>query len=195
MDIRERESGDVQRLNQRIGREKDAEQRDRCRVVVLAIAGDQTRTIQEKLDRSRGFVQRWAYAYRDGGADAIRAGKPPGATPKLTPAQEQAFKQRMLAGPGEADGGVCALRGKDAQLILEQQFAKPYSLPGVYDLLHRLGLSCLKPRPSHRKNDPKAMRQWLEDAPLLSKNKGKNTPASTSRSGSKMKPASVNRAR
>jgi hypothetical protein len=42
-------------------------------------------------------------------------------------------------------------------------------LAGVYVLLHRLGLSSLVPRPRHKKNDPEKMRQWLEDAPFLSK--------------------------
>ena len=35
--------------------------------------------------------------------------------------------------------------------------------------MHRVGLSCLKPRPRHRKNDPRAMAEWLDRAPLLSK--------------------------
>ena len=44
MDIQEHEAGDLGQLNQRIRREKDAEQRDRYRVVVLAVAGDATRS-------------------------------------------------------------------------------------------------------------------------------------------------------
>jgi hypothetical protein len=43
-----------------------------------------------------------------------------------------------------------------------------YTLQGVYDLLERLHLSCLVPRPRHRKNEPQVMRQWVERAPLLS---------------------------
>lgn len=196
MDVHERQPGDLTTLQQRFGRERDAEQRDRLRAAALAIAGTPTRVIQEKLGRSRGFVQRWAYAYRDGGLDALRAGRPPGASSKLTPPQEQAFKQRMLAGPlAGVDGGRCVLRGVDAQRILAQEFGQPYSLPGVYDLLHRLGLSCLKPRPRHRKNDPAAMQQWRHDAPFLSSGCATNTPGSASKSGARTKPASVSRAR
>ena len=169
MDIRERQPDDIATLTQRIRVEKDAEQRDRYRVVLLAIAGSPTQVIQDKLERSRGFVQRWSYAYRDGGIAGIHISKPMGASSKLTLSQEQAFKQRLLTGPTEADGGICTLRGKDARRILQEEFGKPYSLPGVYNLLHRLNLSCLRPRPRHRKNDPAVMQQWLEDAPLLSK--------------------------
>lgn len=168
MNIVERQPGDVEQLEQLVRSEKDAEQRDRYRVVILAIAQNMTKDIQATLHRSRGFVQRWTYAYRDGGIDAIVTGKPPGAEPKLNPSQQQAFKQRMDAGPTDADGGVCTLRGKDAVRILEQEFGQSYSLPGVYALMHRLGLSCLKPRPRHRKNDPQAMAQWQADVPLLS---------------------------
>ena len=38
-----------------------------------------------------------------------------------------------------------------------------------YDLMHRLNLSCLSPRPRHRKNDPEAMAAWVEATPLLSR--------------------------
>jgi transposase len=113
-------------------------------------------------------VQEWSYAYRDGGVEAVRPGKSSGRPTKLPRDREQAFKARMLGGATEADGGVCSLRGADAAKILEAEFGVRYTLDGVYGLLHRLKLSCLVPRPRHRKNDPQVMRQWLEDAPLLS---------------------------
>lgn len=56
--------------------------------------------------------------------------------------------------------------GKDAGRILEEQFGVQYTLDGAYDLLHRLGFSCLTPRPKHRKNDLQPMQQWLDDAPF-----------------------------
>ena len=60
-------------------------------------------------------------------------------------------------------------------------------------LMHRLGLSCLKPRPKHRKNDPEKMEQWLDNAPFLSKPSETNTPTKKSRSGSWMKPGSASK--
>jgi transposase len=119
------------------------------------------------LGRSRRFVQEWAYAYRDGGIDAVRPGRSTGRPPKLPRDREQAFKARVLGGPTEADGGVCVLRGEDARRILEREFGVAYTLDGVYDLLDRLDLSCLVPRPRHRKNDPAAMAAWVDRAPLL----------------------------
>ena len=169
MKLAVRQEGDLERLDALMAREKDARQRDRLRAVRLALEGKQAPAIAAALGRSRRFVQEWAYAYRDGGVEAVRPGKSSGRPTKLPRDQEQAFRARMLAGPTKADGGVCSLRGVDAVKILEKEFGVRYTLDGVYDLLHRLRLSCLVPRPRHRKNDPQVMRQWLDGAPLLSR--------------------------
>jgi transposase len=137
MKVTVRQEGDRERLDTLIAREKVAVQRDRLRAARLALDGREASEIAATLGRSRRFVQEWAYAYRDGGVEAIRPGKSSGRPTKLPREREQAFGAR-------------------------------YTLDGVYDLLHRLKLSCLVPRPRHRKNDPQVMRQWLEDAPLLS---------------------------
>lgn len=164
MDIVLRDPQDAAELTRRIREARDAKQRDRFRSVQLAIAKHSTKTIMAMLDRSRGFVQRWCYTYRDHGLDAIGPRKPPGRPTRLPSAQHSAFKQRVIDGPTEADG-VCALRGADCQRILEEEFGVRYSLNGVYELLHRLNLSVLVPRPQHRKSDPEAQAQWVDDAP------------------------------
>lgn len=159
---------DLQELRDRSRKEHNAKQRDRYRAVLLALEGQTTQAIMHNLDRSRNFVQRWTYAYRDGGIDAIAPIRQSGRPRKLTESEEMQFRERMLAGPQPQDA-VCSLRAKDARRIIESEFGVKYSLPGVFALLHRLGLSPLVPRPSHKKNDPKKMRQWLQEAPLLSR--------------------------
>lgn len=168
MHVKKRNAGDLQELKARARSETRAKQRDRCRAAALALEGCKTESIMEMLGRSKNFVQRWSYAYRDGGVEAIAAKRQTGRPTKLPRQKESHLTQRILAGPTEADNGVCVLRGKDVQQILEKEFGVQYTLFGVYDLMHRLGLSCLKPRPRHRKNDPETMQKWLEQAPLLS---------------------------
>lgn len=171
-----------------------AKQRDRLRAVELALAGESTPTIMRMIGRSRGFVQRWCYVYRDHGLDAVKAQSPPGRPTKLPAEQHEAFRQRVLAGPRDEDG-VCTLRGRDLIDILEHEFGVRYELSGVYDLLHRLNLSVLTPRPRHRKSDEQAMRQWVADAPFLSATCSDNTPTNASKSGSRTKRGSANKAR
>jgi len=169
MNVGLRDEADRTRLRELIDGERDAVQRDRLRAALLAAEGNEAVAIAVTLGRSRRFVQAWAYAYRDGGVGAIKAGRSTGRPTKLPRDREAAFRARVLAGPVVgADGGVCVLRGEDARRILEREFGVAYTLDGVYDLLHRLKLSCLVPRPRHRKNDPAAMAAWLDGAPLLS---------------------------
>lgn len=118
---------------------------------------------------SRRPVQEWVRRYNIHGIAGLWDRPRPGQPTKLHRDRQEVFRQRMLAGPTEADGGLCTLRGKDAQRILAEEFGAHYSLGGAIDLLHRLGLSCLRPRPRHRKNNPQAMQQWLEQSPLLSR--------------------------
>jgi len=185
MHIQERSEGDMAALNRRIRREREAEQRDRYRAVVLAIQGLQTREIQAQICRSRGFVQRWAYAYRDHGIEGLTARPRGGSQPKLSRELQKQFVERFKAGPTDRDGGVCRLGGKDGVRILQEEFGVAYTLNAVYELLHRNGLSCLRPRPRHRKSDPEGQKQWLERAPLLSRKSAKNTRTSGSKSGSR----------
>ncbi len=143
----------------------------RLQIVILAQRGHTAPQIAQTVDMGRRSVQVWVRRYNDQGIDGLWDRSRPGQPTQLPRDQEQAFKQRMLAGPlAKTDGGLCTLRGRDAQRILIDEFNARYSLGGSIKLLHRLGLSCLRPRPQHRKNDPDAMQRWLEDAPLLSKN-------------------------
>lgn len=192
MDISEVCPGDLALLKQKARYEKDAKQRDRFRAVAMAIEGMTTPAIMDRLDRSKNFVQRWSYMYRDGGIEAIVEKQRSGRPVKLSADDEPAFKQRITNGPHQTDP-TCTLRGTDARAILENEFGVQYSLPGVYALMHRLGLSCLKPRPQHLKNDPEKMQQWLHQAPFLSSTSKPNTPAKTSKSGSRTKSESDNR--
>ena len=194
MHIQEKSPGDRLALMRLVRGERCAEQRDRCRVVLLVLEGLETRAIQDRVGRSRGFVQRWAYAYRDGGLAALAARPRGGSAPKLPPEKHSVFLERFKAGPIESDDGVCRLGGKDAVRILQAEFGVDYTLTGAYELLHRLGLSCLRPRPRHRKSDPQAQKQWLERAPFLSTKPVKNTRRNKSKSGSRTKPASDSKA-
>lgn len=168
LDIPFHSNGDERELDRLIALSKEAQQRDRYRVALLAASGQETSAIIHTLARSRGFVQRWAYAYRDSGIQALQAKRRGGSRPRLDPQEQQRLLQRVQAGPlTEVDEGVCTLRGKDVQRILQSEFGKHYSLGGAYDLLHRIGFSCLRPRPRHPKSDPILMTQWLDGAPLF----------------------------
>jgi transposase len=168
MVIAEREAGDVARLEALVAAEPAAAQRDRLRMVLLALRGWEALEIVAAVGSSRRTVQSWVARYRVGGLDALRPIKQPGNPPRLPPEREAEFVARLTAGPRGSDG-VCTLRAKDAQRILLEEFGVDYKLKSVYDVMHRLGLSCLKPRPRHEQSDPVAMEKFkTESAPFLS---------------------------
>jgi transposase len=173
---------------------RDGRQRERCRGVLLALQGLEATQIADKLGRSRRFVQYWVYRYRDGGLAALQDRPRAGQPTRLPRPREAEFRARLEAEPTAADG-VCSLRGLDIVRILRDEFGVTYTLQGAYDLLHRLGYSYLRPRPQHRKNDPQAMRVWLQDAPLLSSRSATSTRSRPLKSGSRTKPASDRKAR
>ncbi len=194
MDVKERVAGDRDVLRTLAASERNAKQRDRLRAVALALDGELTEEIMTTLDRSKNFVQRWVYAYRDGGIEAIRAKKQSGRKRKLTKEQSDQLAERLDAGATEKDA-VCTLRGEDIRAIIQEMFNTSYSLNGVYALLHALGYSRLRPRPRHEKNNPEAMDEWKKTAPLFFSASASSTPAKKSRSVGRTKPASDRRSR
>jgi len=166
LQITERQPGDGAEFAVRIKAERNALQRDKYRAVVSALEGQQAPAIAKAMGRSRRAVQEWVYSYRDGGIDNLLPGKGTGQPTKLPRDQEARFRARLEAGPTPADG-VCTLRGKDVVRILEVEFQASYTLDGAYALLHRLGYSCLTPRPRHENNDPAVVQKFKDHAPLL----------------------------
>lgn len=161
--IQEQAAGDLQRLRRLARRETRAEQKDRLMAAALAIQKRETVDIQTSLGRSRGFVQRWAYAYRDGGIEALKDKPRGGSVAKISGDNALKLRARIDAGPTQADG-VCTLRGRDIQRIAREELATDVSLTSVYRTLHTMGYSCLAPRPRHEKQDLEAQKKFKEEA-------------------------------
>jgi transposase len=104
------------------------------------------------------------------------------------------LRRRIDAGANPEDG-VCTLRAGQVRSILHAEFGVLDSLCGVYALLHRLGYSCLDPRPRHRKADPEAQEAFKKKPAASSTTSPASTPAGGSRSGSRTRPASAGRGR
>jgi cellobiose phosphorylase len=77
----------------------NAKQRDRFRAVVLALEGKMEPEIRRMLHRSRGFIQRWVYAYRDRGISGLFPQSPPGKPSKLTNLQREQLKASLEGRP------------------------------------------------------------------------------------------------
>ena len=143
---------------------KDAYFYRNLRIIVLAKLGWPAPDIGMAVGLSRRVVQQHVDDYNEHGIAALKEqrGAPP--EPLLTPEQEQVLVARIDEGPRPEDH-VCSLRGKDFQRILQAEFGKRQSLATVYNLLHKLNYSYLRPRPKHNLADPLKQQAFLDGLP------------------------------
>ena len=132
--------------------EKDGRIRQRLIAMKFILHGQSIPQTAMRMYIAERPLRKWLHRFNkkgpEGLSDAPRSGQPP----KIKAGQMEKFKLRVRQGITEQDK-VCSLRGKDLQQILKKEFNVKYTLGGTYFLLHRLGFSCLCPRPQHPQAD------------------------------------------
>ena len=144
--------------------EKDGRVRQRLIAMKFISQGQTIPQVARRMDIAERPLRKWLHRFNDKGPSALCDGPRSGQPPKLKPKQIENFKQRVRKGVTEQDN-VCSLSGKDLQQILQKEFNTNYSLGGTYFLLHRLGFSCLCPRPQHPQSDSEAQETFKKSAP------------------------------
>ncbi len=139
--------------------EKIARLAQRIHGVYLASKGLTCPQIMNITGASRRTIQQWVRKYNKQGIVGLKDGPRPGTPTKLPRKKELEFQRRIEAGPTKADD-VSVLNGPVIRRIMEREFGVLYSRQGLYDLLHRLGYSCLCPRPQHEKANPQLQAEF-----------------------------------
>jgi transposase len=130
----------------------------RLHAIALAKGGKTAPEVAAEVGYSRRGVQSWVQWYNRGGVEELRNEGGQGRKPTLSEPERDRLKQRLDGGPlPERDQGVCTLRGRDVQRILQEEFGKVRCLSAVYNLLHDIGYNDLVPRPQHKDADPAAL--------------------------------------
>ena len=142
-----------EQLLQRYTTEPQSRLARRIHGIYLASRGLTCPEVMQITGAGRRTVQQWAARYNQSGIEGLKDKPRPGTPRKLPVHLEKRFRRRIEAGPQKRDG-VSVLKGPAIQRILEREFGVLYSLRAVQLLLHRLGYSCLCPRPQHENVDP-----------------------------------------
>jgi transposase len=130
----------------------------RLHAIALAKSGKTAPEVAAEVGYSRRGIQSWVHWYNHGGVEELRNEGGQGRKPTLSESEREELKGRLDGGPlPERDAGVCILRGKDVQRILQEEFGKVRCLSAVYNLLHDIGYNDLIPRPQHKDADPAAL--------------------------------------
>jgi transposase len=157
---------DVLKLHSYARQKKYGKISSRLRAVAFCAQHETIEEISERLGYCRQTICDWIHRYNADGMDGLYDLPRPGQPKRLSPENESLFRQRITAGPTNEDG-VSAFTGKVLISILKNEFNAKYSLSGIYNLLQRLNLSSLLPRPRHEKNNLEAMDKWKEELPLV----------------------------
>ncbi len=144
--------------------EKNAKLAQRIQGVYLASKGLTCPEIMAVTGTGRRTVQQWVHKYNKQGIVGLKDKPRPGKPTTLPRTKELEFRHRIEAGPTKADG-VSVLNGPVIRRILEHEFGVLYSKQGLYDLLHRLGYSCLCPRPEHENANPQLQAEFKKTSP------------------------------
>jgi len=187
-------AGAADELSAAMRDEKKPRNQLRLRAVLAVVRGQHVPAVAKAMQVAERSVRDWVHGFNAHGVSGLMDHRK-GRQCRLSPDQLRDLKQRIRGGPREADK-VCSLRGIDVQRILQEEHNTSYSLDGVYYLLHhQLQMSYLKPRPLHRKTDVAEQDAFKKNSRTSSRISAKNTPPARSKSGSRTKAASVNKAR
>ena len=134
----------------------------RLRAWELKQQGWKQREIAEALAVSEGAVSQWMRRAREGGVESLRHIPPPGASSRLSSAQQEGVLG-MLSEGAEAFGfhGQVWTGSRVAQVI-KQHFGVSYHPKYIPRLLKRLGWSRQKPQKKATQQDEQAVAQWRE---------------------------------
>jgi transposase len=166
--------------------------RDHIQMVILAMQGRTAPEIAGAVGSSRRTVQYWVYRYNAKGMDGLKDARG-GNHRLLTVAQEKQVCEHIDRQAADPHGGI--RRGHDLRQWIHQQFGVLYTLTGVYELLHRLGYSCLMPRPRHARTDPAAQAAFKKKPAARWLKSPTRIRTSASKSGSRTKRGSDSRER
>jgi transposase len=138
-----------------IRKAKDGRVRQRLMAMKFIAQGHTIPQVAARMDIAERPLRKWLHRFNAQGPEGLKDAYRPGQPPKLNNNAIERFKSRIRQGVTKTDA-VCSLRAKDIQQILHKEFGISYSLGGTYFLLHRLGFSCLCPRPRHPQADIEA---------------------------------------
>jgi putative transposase len=143
-------------------RTKDLETWRRAKAVLGYIGGISVIALSEKLDVTRGSINRWLQWYNAAGADGLRPRKPPGGLPKLSENQQDELVALIEAGPLACGFESGIWTGPRIGELIRQRFGISYHNHHVPRLLHGLGFSVQRPRKRLARADKEKQAIWLK---------------------------------
>jgi transposase len=143
-------------------RVKDLETWRRAKAILGYVGGIPVIALSEKLDVTRGSINRWLQWYDAAGVEGLRPKKHPGGMAKLSPNQQDELVALIEAGP-LACGFVSGIwTGPRICELIRQRFGVSYHNHHVPWVLNKLGFSVQRPRKRLARADKEKQEVWLK---------------------------------
>jgi transposase len=110
-------------------------------------------------------VRKWVVAFNAHGPSGLLDGKAPGNRPLLNPAQREALRRIIAAGPNPAVDGVVRWRLIDLAQWVYAEFRISISKQTLSRMLRAMGYRKLSARPRHHAQDPAALAAFKKSFP------------------------------
>ena len=163
--------------------------------LAMVLEGADRTSAAESCGMDRQTLRDWVHRYNAEGLPGLYDRKRPGARPKLTAQQRAALAAMVEAGPDPEVHGVVRWRRVDLRDELQRRFGVELHERSVGKVLTRLGYRRLSVRPRHPEADEDAQEAFKKTSPRRSpRNSRIGSRASRSKSGSRTKRGSANRA-
>ena len=159
---------------------QDWEEGRRIRGWELHLQGWSQTKIADALGVTQGAVSRWIARGKQGGVEALRTKKAPGATPRLTDDQRTQLVTLLKEG-AEAHGflGAVWTQARIAKVI-KRTFGVSYHRDHIGRILRDLGWSAQKPQEQATQRNDEAIARWREETwpAIKKKRKPSSVPSS-----------------
>ncbi len=141
-------------------RERDAKARIRLLAAIFRKEGKTYDEIARILKYPLTTIRDWLSLIQIEGISRISDIKQTGKPKRLTEEQIEKLKPMLLKSPEEYGYPFLFWTTKLVIRLIKEKFDVSYKALQVRRILHRLGLSCQKPRPTHKKVSKKAQEDF-----------------------------------
>lgn len=128
----------------------------------LLLQGKGISEVAREVGAAKSSVSRWSAALRQGGLEALRARKAPGAVCRLTARQKARLVRILLRGPRKSGYHNELWTCPRVAQVIERVFGVKYHPDHVWKILSQLGWTCQKPEQRAREKDDEAAQRWRE---------------------------------
>lgn len=136
-------------------KEKDPKAKVRLLAAILRKEGRTLREISDRVKHPLTTVGDWLRRMHLEGISRRYSIKQPGRPRRLTNEQEIKLRSALSGSPQKEGFPFVIWTTKLVRVFIEQRYGVSYNIRQTRNLLYRIGFSCQKPRPAHRRANKK----------------------------------------